>query len=136
MQARSEEAPSAQSIKGREGELVSVRVCVEARLLEALLDALAGLSFPTNPQIFHQAGIGHVYPDGREDIRPTTMVEFPAFSNHLAQVRDALAAADLPPDSLRVRGMFEKIHSERDAVPAPEGADYTRIKFYRRIPHA
>jgi len=136
MHARPELASRAPSIKGNEGELISVRVCVEARLLERLLDRLGGLRFPVNPQIFHQAGIGHVYPDGREDIRPTTMVEFPAFSNHLPQVRDAIASAGLPADSLSIRSMLEKIHSEGDAEPAPAGAEYARIKFYRQLPHA
>jgi len=136
MEARPEQAPSAPSLKGAEGDLVSIRVCVDARLLEPLLDVLGGLSFPVNPQIFHQAGIGYVYPDGREDIRPTTMVEFPAFSDYLSQVRRALTNAGVPADSLHVRGMFEKIHLVRDAEQAPEGAGYARINFYRQIPHA
>ena len=135
MQARPEQALSAPSLKGSEGDLVSVRVCVEARLLETLLDSLSQLCFPVNPQIYHQAGIGYVYPDGREDIRPTTMVEFPAFSNRLPEVRGALASAGLPAESLHVSGMFEKIHSAHDAEPAPEGAVHARINFYRRLPH-
>ncbi len=41
------------SLFGREGELVSVRITVEPRLLEDLLDALAVLDFPVNPQLYH-----------------------------------------------------------------------------------
>jgi len=134
MQSRPEEVPSAPSLKGSEGELVSVRVCVEPRLLERLLDLLARLSFPVKPQIYHQAGVGYVFPDGREDRRSATMVEFPAFSNHLAEVHRALEASGIPPDSLHFRGMFENIHSDRDAEPAPDNAAYSRINFYRRLP--
>ena len=38
--------PPSPSLGGAEGELVSVRVLVEPRLLEELLEALAGVSFP------------------------------------------------------------------------------------------
>jgi len=37
---------SAPSLLGREGELVSVRISVEPKVLEDVLEALAGLDFP------------------------------------------------------------------------------------------
>ena len=61
----------------RLSELVQVRVSTEPRCLEELLECLAGLSFPINPQIRH--GV-------------PTIVEFPAYENNLHQVRSALQA--------------------------------------------
>ncbi|HEY6333156.1 MAG TPA: hypothetical protein VI756_27785 [Blastocatellia bacterium] len=64
------------SLFGSEGELVSLRVAVEPKLLEDLLEALARLSFPVNPQLYH---------------RPSQVtVEFPAYSALVDQVRDTL----------------------------------------------
>ena len=65
------------ALLGREGELVSVRISVEPRLLEDLLEALAGLDFPVNPQLYHQTGL--------------TTVEFPAYSSHLENIRGILS---------------------------------------------
>jgi len=42
------------AIFGQEGELVLLRVAVEPRLLEDLLEALARLDFPVNPQLYHR----------------------------------------------------------------------------------
>src|SRR5450759_1078160 len=53
---------------GTEGALVSVSISIESPHLEALLDVLARLDFPINPQIYHAAG-------------PDTVVEFPAYEN-------------------------------------------------------
>ncbi|HBY60058.1 MAG TPA: hypothetical protein DEH78_09560 [Solibacterales bacterium] len=76
-----------------EGELVLVRIRVAHRLLEDLLEALAGLSFPINPQIYHSAG-------------PKTLVEFPAYTNRLPEVRAALSAEGLDPHSLDAVSML------------------------------
>ena len=134
MSVRPEMISSLPSLMGAEGELVSIRVCVEARLLEKLLDALAGLSFPVNPQIYHQAGVGYVYPDGREEIAATTLVEFPAFSSRVAEVKRVLRAGGLAPDSVHVRSMLEDIHADIDGENAPDGVPYRRVNFYRRLP--
>ena len=48
--------PSASPLSGSEGELVSVSISVDPRDLEGLLEALAHISFPINPQIFHADG--------------------------------------------------------------------------------
>ena len=61
---------------GREGELISLSVSTEPKHLEDLLEALASLDFPVNPQLYH---------------RPAeVVVEFPAYSSQVDQVRDAL----------------------------------------------
>jgi len=68
--------PPESALFGREGELISLAIATEPKLLENLLEALASLDFPVNPQLYH---------------RPAeVLVEFPAYSNQLEQVRDAL----------------------------------------------
>jgi hypothetical protein len=86
-------APSHPHLTGREGELVLVRVDTDPRLLEDVLECLAGVPFPINPQICHG--------------RPTT-VEFPAYEQHLYEVRDALRTFGL---EVRVSSMLDAIAS-------------------------
>lgn len=126
--------PSFPALLGSEGELVSVRVCVEPRSLEALLDALAGLSFPVNPQIYHQAGVGYVYPDGREEIVPVTLVEFPAFSGRVGEVRQVLRAVGLSAAAIDVRSMLDELRSEPEAASVQDGQGWRRVKIYRHLP--
>jgi hypothetical protein len=76
------------------GELVSVRVSVPPRQLEKLLESLALLSFPVNPQIYH--GV-------------PTVVEFPAYSDGLSEVRDTLRAYGFDPGSVSVDSMLAAI---------------------------
>ena len=68
--------PSEPALFGREGELISLSIATEPRLLEELLEALASLDFPVNPQLYHRAA----------EVR----VEFPAYSLQIEQVRAAL----------------------------------------------
>ncbi len=63
------------------GDLVFVRVSVDPRSLEDLLEALAQAPFPINPEIRH--GI------------PSTVVEFPAYKNRLDDVRNTVLRAGL-----------------------------------------
>jgi len=88
------------TLSGQEGELVSLRLGVEPRLLEDLLETLARLPFPVNPQIHHLFGD-----------KAGTLVEFPAYDRHLQQVRDALAGAGLSSCSLDVRSMIEELQT-------------------------
>lgn len=88
--------PTSLSLPDSEGALVSVSIQVAARNLEALLEALAHIEFPINPQIYHDAG-------------PGTLVEFPAYENHLAEVRRALLAFGFDPQCLRVTSMLDAI---------------------------
>ena len=68
-------------LHGADGNLVLVRVRVDERLLEEVLEALAGASFPINPEIRH----GH----------PDTWVEFPAYEKHTAEIRRLIRAAGI-----------------------------------------
>lgn len=85
---------SASSLTGSEGELVSIRVSVEPRSLEELLDCLAHLAFPVNPEIFH--GV-------------PTAVEFPAWEARVYEVRDALRAWGFATQCMEVKRMADNI---------------------------
>jgi len=69
--------PTEPALFGREGELISLCIATEPKLLEELLETLALLDFPVNPQLYHR--------------RAEVLVEFPAYSNQVEQVRDALS---------------------------------------------
>lgn len=84
------------TLSGREGELVSVSISVEPRELESLLEALAMVRFPINPQINHY---------------PETVVEFPSYEGGLAEVRQALRAGGFDPRAMRVKSMIEELHA-------------------------
>lgn len=118
-------------LRGAEGELVSITITTEPRLLEQLLDALARLDFPINPQIYHQAAVAYVYPDGREQVEPVTMVEFPAYAGRLKQVREALQSLGLPRGSLVYKPVLEGIRTGFITAPAPPGAPYVLAVRYR-----
>jgi len=94
--------PSAGPLSGSEGELVAVSITANPRDLEALLEALARVDFPINPQIYHADG--HA-PEA------STVVEFPAYAGGLSQVRAALSGSGFDPEAIRVRGMLEQIQS-------------------------
>jgi hypothetical protein len=81
-------------LSGPQGELVQVRVSTDPRLLEDLLECLAGVPFPINPEIVHG--------------RPTT-VEFPAYEERLYQVRDALRTYGFDPASIHISSMLDAI---------------------------
>jgi len=121
------------SLVGSEGELVSVSIAVEPRLLEQLLESLAELPFPVNPQIYHDATVARLYPDGRRELEPATMVEFPAYSARLEEIRTALAARGFDPESVWAKNMLEQIHAECDSGPAPPGAAYSGVLRCRHL---
>jgi hypothetical protein len=125
--------PSGTALEGSEGLLVSVSVSVPPRDLEAALDTLAQLDFPINPQIYHNASVEYVYPGGRSESEPVTLVEFPAYESRLDRVRSALAAAGFDNDSIHVAEMLSEIRQEGVSEPAPPGAAYVR-RVYRRVP--
>jgi hypothetical protein len=93
--------PSAAPLSGSEGELVAVSISVSPHDLEALLEGLACVDFPINPQIHHAEGASEA----------GTIVEFPAYSGGLSQVRAALASAGFDPEAIRVRRMLDEIQS-------------------------
>jgi len=86
--------PSHSFLSGREGELVQVRISTDPKLLEDLLECLAMIAFPINPQIYH----------GKE-----TVVVFPAYERHLFEVRDALRGFGFDASSLQVSSMLDEI---------------------------
>jgi hypothetical protein len=100
-----------ESLETSEGELVSVSIAVEPASLESLLEALADVGFPINPQIYHDASMVSRHPDGSEEAVATTLVEFPAYVGRVAEVRSAIAAFGFDPSTIRVTGMLEEIHS-------------------------
>ena len=88
---------SAPSLLGREGELVSVRISVEPKVLEDVLEALAGLDFPVNPQLYHKPAL--------------VTVEFPAWSARLDDVRRVLREHGFSPAALEVSGVLTAAHA-------------------------
>jgi hypothetical protein len=88
-------------LAGTEGELVSVSVAVEPRSLEELLECLASLAFPVNPEIVH--GV-------------PTVVEFPAWESKLYEVRDALRAWGFDPRNMTVNRMVDAIAAHSSAA--------------------
>jgi hypothetical protein len=117
-------SPDSPALLGSEGELVSISVAVEPRELENLLEALAALDFPINPEIYHDALIVYVKGDGEQRTEPCTLVEFPAYEDRLLKIRAALECCGLAGDAISVSAMLDEIHTGDLAAPAPAGADY------------
>jgi hypothetical protein len=95
MNYRLENGTSSPVLRGAEGELVFVRVRVDSRSLEDLLEALAGLEFPINPEIRH----GH----------PETAVEFPAYDNHVAEIQAVIRNSRIEGVSVELASMLRAI---------------------------
>jgi hypothetical protein len=123
----------ASPLQGLEGELVSVRITIEPRLLEKLLEVLAGLEFPINPQLYHDAATVDVGPDGARRVEPAAVVEFPAWAGRIQEIRAALAAAGFERSCLSLTGMLDDIHAPEGEEPAPPGAHYKSIVRSRRL---
>lgn len=125
--------PPTPALSTAEGVLVSVSIHVEPHCLESLLEALALVSFPINPQIYHDAALVYCYADGRTESEAVTLVEFPAYEGNLDQVRLAIQAYGFPPDCIHAIGMLDEIQSDLQPEPAPEGAAYvSRLRVKRR----
>ena len=88
---------------GAEGALVSVSILVEPPRLEALLDALAHLDFPINPQIYHDSG-------------PHTLVVFPAYEKRLPEVRRMLETCGFPAECVAATPMLDSIRGAQAAT--------------------
>jgi hypothetical protein len=94
-----------QDLHSDQGDLFSLRVTVEAHLLEELLETLAAASFPINPEIQHHAEIER---DGKT--LPAVHVEFPAWQSQISTLRDLLAMASVPA-VLAVTRMIEELRA-------------------------
>ncbi len=73
--------------------MVLVWVSVEPRQLEDLLEVLAGLEFPVNPELRHRTG--HV------------LVDFPAYGGHVREIRETLERYGFDPRGLDVFRILE-----------------------------
>jgi len=120
------------SLAGAEGELLAVRISVEPRLLEKLLDTLAQVEFPISPQIYHQAALRYVYADGRDRWEPTSTVEFPAYAGWLPGLKQALDKAGFQTAAFAARSMLEDLTTDCDIEPAPAGSPYRSVIWYRQ----
>jgi len=89
MAARSTASARESALFGLEGELVKLQIAVEPRLLEDLLETLAELDFPLNPQLYHLAS--------------SVRVEFPAYSERVEEVRETLARRGFNRNALDVQ---------------------------------
>jgi hypothetical protein len=107
------------ALSSTEGALVSIAIRVEPRHLESLLEALARLEFPINPQIYHEAEIVFLDANGDEELVATTLVEFPAYLGRLNDVYRALEAEGFESDSVLVTSMLEELRSS--GFPEPAG---------------
>jgi len=112
------------SLAGTEGALLTVTVTVQPPRLEELLDALAQLDFPINPQIYHDAELVYRFADEHDETQRTTLVEFPAYDKHLAGIRAVLEACGFPSDSVASKTMLDDIRSEGLFETAPAGSPY------------
>ncbi|MBZ5579062.1 MAG: hypothetical protein LAP40_21070 [Acidobacteriia bacterium] len=120
----------AAALSGSGGVLVSISISVDPRYLESLLETLARVSFPVNPQIYHDAALVYVYPDQHEETEPVTLVEFPAYTGQLDEVLKALEAYGFDPAILHVTSMLDELLAPEAVEPAPSGARY--VARYRR----
>ena len=128
-----QEQPESPSLSTAEGALVSVSIHVEPHDLESLLEALAQVSFPINPQIYHDAALVSQFADGHRESKPATLVEFPAYEGRLDEVRAALRASGFPSDCLHAVSMLDEIQTDQHVEPAPPGAPYvSRYRVKRR----
>lgn len=89
-------AAAAPALRSELGELVLVRVAVDWRSLEDLLEALARASFPVNPEIQHG--------------NPSTIVEFPAYESELGEIRRLLLVAGLGECPVEAANMLTALH--------------------------
>jgi hypothetical protein len=87
--------PTSLLLSDSEGALVSISIRVAPRHLESMLEALACIPFPINPQLYHEPA--------------STLVEFPAYENHLNEVRRAIQAYGFDPECLQVTSMLDAI---------------------------
>jgi hypothetical protein len=85
-------AAPAPHLFGSDGELILLRVSVEPRLLEDLLETLARLNFPVNPELRH--------------LPAQVTVEFPAYAGLIEEVRKLFRAYGFDPASLQVASLF------------------------------
>ncbi|MBI4908353.1 MAG: hypothetical protein HY820_32300 [Acidobacteria bacterium] len=90
---------------GVEGDLLSLRVTVEAFLLEDLLELLADAPFPLNPEIRHHATM-----QSNGGVVPAVHVEFPLWRSQIDALRELLGKARFETE-LGIAPMLEEIRA-------------------------
>jgi len=120
------------SLSTSEGALISVSIHVDPRGLEALLEALARIEFPINPQIYHDAQIVTVHADGREETEAATVVEFPAYLGRLEEVHGALQAYGFSRDAVHVTSMLDELRAKGAFPLEPSRPASERVVRYVR----
>jgi|SRR6516164_2612201 len=125
-------AISSASLSTSEGALVSVSIHIDPRYLEVLLEALARIDFPINPQIYHDAEIVTTHPDGSEEIEATTVVEFPAYVGRLEDVYRALRAYGFSDDAVSVTSMLDELRAKRPLVLEPVEPGSQKVVRYAK----
>jgi hypothetical protein len=118
------------SLSTSEGALVSISIHIRPRDLEALLEALARIAFPINPQIYHDAEIVTLHSDGREEIEATTVVEFPAYLGRLEEVHRALRAYGFARDAVHVTSMLDELRAKGPLALEPLQSGSERVLRY------
>ncbi len=79
---------AAPALFGSEGELILLHISIEPKLLEDVLEVLARLDFPVNPELHHKPN--------------SVTVEFPAWSGRVENVRNLLKSAGFDPACLAI----------------------------------
>jgi hypothetical protein len=115
------------SLATSEGALVSISIHIHPRYLEVLLEALARIEFPINPQIYHDAEIVTIHQDGAEEIEATTLVEFPAYLGRLEEVHLGLRAYGFSSDAVHVTSMLDELRAKGPVVLEPVQPGSQRI---------
>jgi len=88
-------SPVPSVIRGRDGDLVSVRIRTDVRHIEDLLEVLATAGFPVNPQLYHG-------PTG-------VVVEFPAWESQVSRLRAHLDASGFDAQAVQVCGPLDPL---------------------------
>ena len=87
-------SPVPSAIRGRDGDLVSVRIPTDVRHVEDLLEVLATAGFPVNPQLYHRVS--------------EVVVEFPAWAWQLPQLRAHLDSGGFA-DAVQICGPLDPL---------------------------
>ena len=90
--------PISHSLAGRDGELILIRITVEPRALERLLESLAMTAFHINPQLLPNT------PQGAR-------VEFAAYESWIGPIREGLKRDGLEPVEFEATRMIIKLAS-------------------------
>jgi hypothetical protein len=91
-------SPVPGSIRGSEGDLVSVRILTDPRRLEDLLEALATVEFPVNPQLYHHPS--------------RVVVEFPAYARQIDRLKRLISANGFEADAISIRGPLDPVDAD------------------------